>query len=686
MKVRDIKLIETELERCFRFPTPPCGVAWNNHILRPIAIHSSPAMGAFFTRKKLASLLTAMSLLIVLLSSSVASAQPGSREAKQREAWRDSMVLTAPRGNGSFVATYPGKIWRAVPSVKAPLIPMVPRKGPRPFVVGNGNDVSAQAPSGRISSATGSFDNVTGVTSESGPIGNAGPAVTNAYTLQLNTDHFASTLPGSPAGCQGWAQFLFANNGASGSVYIQYWLINYGTTSPGAGWMQGPAPLFTSDWYRNSSATGVTNQPISNLANLSLSSTVSATQDRVFLSTGSQMYMSSGPNEVNASTSWTIAEFNIFGYGGNGSGGGMASFNAGSVIVPRTRISYGGREAPVCSVSGFTAETNNLSFGPTAPGASGSGPAVFATESSGGGAMGNCTAATTIGDTHLTTFGGLLYDFQASGDFVLAEVDSDFVVQTRQVSGAPTWPNATVNSAVATRMGKTKVAVCLSSGLFIDNVPTELADGKSLSTPGGVDVSRKGNVYFITSANGNSVRATVNPSYIDVLVGIGSCCGHKLQGLLANPGGNVNQIAARDGTVLSNPFNFDEFYHHYADSWRVSPEESLLPVCGKPGDLGIPAKPFFARDLDQKVFEHARTVATTAGVKEGPLLDAATLDVAVIGNDNAANAFVGMHAPIAVGSFVNSSSGHGLSGSVWWLLLAVLAAFMVWVFLRRRRR
>lgn len=630
------------------------------------------------------SLLTAMGLLVGLLSSSSASAQPGSQQAKLREAWRDSMVLTPPPGNGSFVTTYPSKKWREVPSVKAPPYPMVPRHGPRPFVVGNGNDVSAQAPSGRISSATGSFDNVTGVTSESGPIANSGPSVSNAYTLQLNTDHFASTIAGSPAGCLGWAQFLFANDGGSGSVYIQYWLINYGTTSPGTGWIQGPAPFYTSDWYRNSSGTGVPNQPISNLANLSLSSTVSATQDRAFLSTGSLMYMSSGPNVVNASTSWTIAEFNIFGYGGNGSGGGMASFNAGSMIVPRTRIIYGGNEAPTCAVTGFTAETNNLSFGPSAPGASGSGPAVFATESSSGGATGNCTAATTIGDTHLTTFGGLLYDFQASGDFVLAEVDSDFVVQTRQVSGAPTWPDATVNSAVATRMGRTKVAVCLTSGLFIDNVPTALADGKSLSTPDGVDVSRRGNVYFITSASGNSVRATVNSSYIDVLVGIGGCCGHKIKGLLANANGNVNQIATRDGTVLTNPFNFDEFYHHYTDSWRVSPKESLLPICGKRGEVGIPGKPFFARDLDQKVFAHAREVAKAAGVKEGPLLDAATLDVAVIGDDNAAKVFVDMHAPIAVGQFA-TTSGQGLLGSLKWVLLVLLVALILWIVIKRRK-
>ena len=180
--------------------------------------------------------------------------------------------------------------------------------------------------------------------------------------------------------------------------------------------------------------------------------------------------------------------------------------------------------------------------------------------------MANCSAATTVGDTHLMNFHGLLFDFQASGEFVLARVGPDFVVQTRQVSGVPRWPNASVNSAVATRMGKTKVAICVERArLFIDDRPVELGDGKSISASDDVDVSRKGNVYFITGPKGNSVRATVNPTWIDVFVGLGDCC-PKVQGLLGNTTGDVNQIEARDGTVLTNPFSFQDLYHRYADS------------------------------------------------------------------------------------------------------------------------
>jgi hypothetical protein len=245
------------------------------------------------------------------------------------------------------------------------------------------------------------------------------------------------------------------------------------------------------------------------------------------------------------------------------------------------------------------------------------------------------------------------------------------------------------------------------------------------------------------------VRATVNATWIDLLVGLDQCCA-KAKGLLASANGNVNQLAARDGTVLNNPYNLKDLYH-YGDSWRVSPEESLfdyktrfayLGRCGsfhligaggsaayllgnekyvadlrsvgddanhyryqpskgdrsttgwafsrKPDNCGLypvwrqqdgrwhlferttawgiglgddiaktvkfeganPKKPFYAHDLEPKAQERSRAVAQAAGVKEGALLDAAALDVAFFGDEKAAQAFVGVPPPIAVGKIV----------------------------------
>jgi hypothetical protein len=83
------------------------------------------------------------------------------------------------------------------------------------------------------------------------------------------------------------------------------------------------------------------------------------------------------------------------------------------------------------------------------------------------------------------------------------------------------WPNASVNKAVATRMGRTRVAVCLApTRLEINGNPDQLYDGESLSLPGGVSVSRSGNVYVIRRHCGDIVRAEVNNGWIKRLRGL----------------------------------------------------------------------------------------------------------------------------------------------------------------------
>src|SRR5439155_1472794 len=154
-----------------------------------------------------------------------------SPEEKQKQKdWRDSMLRKPVPKNGCFNAAYPETEWQEVPCVAAPNIPSIPRHGSRPAVVGNGNDVAAQAPSGHITKAV-----------------------------------------------------------------------------------------------------SVPNQPITNMANWRFTGTATSTGDSITMSTGTNVYTAIGDNAVAASTAWTIAEFNIFGYGrDNSGGGGTASFNAGA--------------------------------------------------------------------------------------------------------------------------------------------------------------------------------------------------------------------------------------------------------------------------------------------------------------------------------------------------------------------
>ncbi len=66
------------------------------------------------------------------------------------------------------------------------------------------------------------------------------------------------------------------------------------------------------------------------------------------------------------------------------------------------------------------------------------------------------------------------------------------------------------------------------------------------------------------------------------------------------------------------------------------------------------------------------------------LLEARTLDVAVIGQDGAAKVFAGAIAPVAVGTVVATSSKSVLELPLWLLLLLAII-FIVWLLIRKAK-
>jgi len=262
---------------------------------------------------------------------------------------------------------------------------------------------------------------------------------------------------------------------------------------------------------------------------------------------------------------------------------------------------------------------------------------------------GQCLPPGTLGDTHITTLNGLYYDFQATGDFLLITTNPTFIVQTRQVSGAPTWPNASVNHAVAMQMGPNRIALFLGpTRLVVNGKTVALDDGKSLALPRGVTVSRAASVYTERSLAGETVRVTVHGSYLNVAVGLGYSADGAARGLLGDGNGkSEDDLRAPDGKPLAQPVSFSDLYNVYGESLRVGPRESLFG-----NEKGIafaaPAKPFYAGDLDAQHYEPARAACVAAGIKIEPFLDSCTLDVAVIGSPEAAEAFVDAPPPAAV--------------------------------------
>ena len=562
---------------------------------------------------------------------------------------------------GCYTAEFPRIEWKQVTCGEAPKYPMMPARGKaRHFVVGGGgsNDFAPHT-TGTINAVEGSFASISSGLTESGPIANSGPNIDNAYTLQINANQFNSSLcPAASTDCKGWEQFVYENNNSVHRVFIQYWLIKFNATCPSSAWTQFQFTGDTDIYCFQSTTTaplGV-DLPVANFGTVTFKAIANASSDQVTIDDGlGHAATRVGSNAVALSGGWTDAEFNVFGDAGNSDGGGQAGFGSNSTIVVKTTVHNGTKNAPTCVAESFTGETNNLTMVGMAAISTQQAPAIEFTQSNIAGSTAACQTAAGIGDTHVTTFGGLLYDFQASGDFVLAESGPDFTVQARQVSGAPMWPNATVNKAVATRMGNTRVTFCTAPGRVSVNGDTaDIPDGQVMSLPTGVDIRRTGNAYVVIDQRGNSLRAEIQDTHINATVGLGRWP-TDVRGVLANARtrrNTINAIQARTGAILTAPFPYNRLYHEYADSWRVTNAESLLSPCGENVETGIPRRPFYARNLDRDHYERGRAACTAAGVKPGPLFDACILDVAVIGKDEAAQVFVGMRGPKAVGRVV----------------------------------
>lgn len=649
-------------------------------------------IGELGSRAMLALMILVLSIFS-LATRAAAQARDARPTAEEREAWRQKIIHTRPPKKGCFEAKYPEAAWREVacnkPSRK--LYPPKRRGGIRVdnIVGGAGPDFSAKLDTDFITTAEGSFDSTANVTSECNvacppdaggtPVCPTNPSCSgepaNDYSLQLNSKPFTTTAcSGSNTGeCQGWEQFVYDSTSGTGS--IQYWLENYATAgnqcptprsascTAGFASSDGWCPFQftpTGNVYcvvNGANATAVPSGttlpfPASLLDQLKVEGIAGSTSadDQITVTTnGTPETVNGGNFFTDLAKTWQEVEFNVLGDGDSS----QAVFNSGATIQVRTSVDSKTSEIPTCDGEGFTGESNNLTLVDLMPPVAHTGTPslVFKESNASGSTQTGCTGSVSVGDTHITSFDGLYYDFQASGDFVLME-DADIAVHTRQESGAPTWPNAAVNKAIAVKMGNVRVNFYVEpqQHILIDGRSAEVADRKTEVLAGGIQVARHGDTYKVSNESGDSVQVTLHdPSgsytkWIDVSVQLGFAGRPNVRGLMGSPKGNAHELATAEGKILKEPLAFNDLYHEYADSWRVKSGDSLFAEVStiKPG---IPEKPFFVEHLDPAVAARARATCTAAGVTEPQLLNSCILDNAVLGHEAAARVFVKMVPP-----------------------------------------
>ena len=570
----------------------------------------------------------------------VAAAGAGTAAKADTPDWATAMRHVPLPGIGCFTPARPALAWRHVacsPPSHVTFPPPSDIARPRQSV-GSGTDFGADVSGPNIYAVEGSFPAVSPGISESGPIqSQTGPSVTDAYSLQVNSKPFNTPLCVGPS-CQGWQQYVYANDGvAGGNLLIEYWMLNYAAACP-AGWFSDGA----GDCVQNSPLMPVADQPISSLGGLTLAATAgSATDSATLLLAGVPLVAISQPSVLSLASDWSSVEFMVGGDGGRA----QANFGPGTTITVQTVVHNGSTSAPGCHIEGWTGETNNLNLVGTPAIATMPSPTMQSTQSNIFSGLPVCATATGWGEPHLVTFGGLKYDFQATGDFLLAQA-AGFTVQSRQA----TWtPNLAVNHALATQMGSDRIAVCTApTRLSINKGSTVMFDGQTIKLPSGVVIHRSGDVYLITDRAGDYLRATVRNggAYLDANVGLGAYP-EPVVGLLANANGRADQLRTSGGTVLTVPVSFQDLYNRFGDSWRVASSTSLLNDCGQATAAGNPTAPFTVDDLDPQTRQSAQAVCRQAGVTDSRLLDPCTLDVATIGSSEAA-AYVGMKPPVLV--------------------------------------
>lgn len=282
------------------------------------------------------------------------------------ENWREAMAQSPPQEAGCYLESYPSLVRE-----KAPCSTSLPRShparripaGPMPDLVGNGNDYIAQT-TAKTFWAGGNFLDVSGIQSEAsvgvqayGDQGNLGP---NEYSLQLNTNDWGITAAcGNVTGCHVWQQFVYDTNSGDAQVYIQYWLLDYGSCPPDSAWNQSGSNCFV-----DGNQFSAPNFAVTDLANLSLHAAAHAGGTdcvAVYDNTGAGWDACDADSELDISSVWDKTEFGIFGDGG----GSQAQFNFGTSFVQLLQVNDGTGTAPACHKGeGTTGETNNLNLGP----------------------------------------------------------------------------------------------------------------------------------------------------------------------------------------------------------------------------------------------------------------------------------------------------------------------------------
>lgn len=241
-----------------------------------------------------------------------------------------------------------------------------------------------------------------------------------------------------------------------------------------------------------------------------------------------------------------------------------------------------------------------------------------------------------IGDTHLTTFDGVLYDFQVVGEYTLVRsTKDDFAVQVRQVPVI--GPRvASVNQAMATTIGGQRVTLTMENGDAVLRIDGKVISGTLPKLKGGSltgATTAYGSTYQLTWPDGTEVHAEQLGRYaINVKVKPAASRRGALAGLLGDDDGSAaNDLVGKNNARLGASPSGDDLNHSLADAWRVTQATSLFDYQPGKSTASFTDPDFPAKDNAASVSNRADAEKTCReyGITDPHLLDNCILDMAV---------------------------------------------------------
>jgi hypothetical protein len=245
-----------------------------------------------------------------------------------------------------------------------------------------------------------------------------------------------------------------------------------------------------------------------------------------------------------------------------------------------------------------------------------------------------------FGDVHILTYNGLNYDFQATGDYVLANSripGDNFQIQL-ELAPWHTGASVTTIHQVAIALGSDRVTFDWTrpDTVLVDGVaPTTLSVGSKIALAGGTITEVSPSMFKVDWATGETMTvsqvSTFNGSFINVLDGVpGNIGPGAYAGLQGEDEGAQNDFQLADGTVLRQPLTSAELYGIYAGSWQVAPAASLFD--GPTPPAAPPTDPVTLADLPTTLVTQAARMVAAAGITDPGIAADTELDYIATGD------------------------------------------------------